>query len=263
MTGNEPELPENVRRLAPDVAPDIPVEAPPPPFAPRVPVWGYKDLIVVAGLALPSFLIIVLLGGIVSLGFHLKQNFVTLPVEFGGYVIWFSAIALYLRTKYKVGFWRALAWRWQSRYLLPALLGGIVLGITVGLAGFVLKTPKLEEGIIQELLRDPVTRVMVMISATTVGPVCEELIFRGFLLPLLARTFGPAPAVMLSALPFALLHGPQYKWTWQLVLLIFLAGCAFGWTRLRTGSTATSAVMHAAYNSFFFLTYFAQKGLEV
>lgn len=256
MNGNEPEAPQNV----PETPELVPVELAP---TPRSPIWGYKDLVVVAGLALPAFLIVTTLGGIIALAMRLKQNTIALPVEFAGYLIWFCGIALYLRTKYNVGFWRALGWRWQPGYVLPALLGGIALGVTVGLAGFVLKTPKIEEGILQQLLENPVTRVMVMISATTVGPLCEELIFRGFLLPLLARTFGALVAILLAALPFALLHGPQYKWTWQLVLLIFLAGCAFGWTRVRTGSTATSAVMHAAYNSFFFLTYFAQKGLEV
>jgi membrane protease YdiL (CAAX protease family) len=254
---NESQVPENMPESAP-------LEASPAPLpSPRVPLWGYKDLLVVLSLAIPSFVSIALLGGIIALAMNVKQNYIALPVEFVGYLVWFVVIALYLRTKYGVGFWRALGWRWQPEYFLSALVGGIALGVAVGITGYLLKTPKLEEGIIQELLRSPITRVMVIISATTVGPVCEELVFRGFVLPLLARTFGAIAAVMLSALPFAILHGPQYKWTWQLVLLIFVAGCAFGWARLRTGSTATSAVMHSAYNSFFFLTYFAQKGIDV
>jgi membrane protease YdiL (CAAX protease family) len=60
------------------------------------------------------------------------------------------------------------------------------------------------------------------------------------------------PGIILTALPFALLHGPEYAWSWRHVLLIAVAGCAFGLIRYRTGSTASSAIAHAAYNSTFF-----------
>ena len=258
MIDNDPQTPEPTPE---PVSPELIIPAPPP----RQPIWNYKDLLLVLALAIPSFVAVIVVGGILMVATSMKdKNVVVLPSEFLGYLIWFLLVAGYLRTKYNIRFWRALGWRWQSGYVLPALLGGVALALTVGITGFLLKTPRIEEGLIQELLKNPVTRIMVVISAVTIGPICEELIFRGFVLPLLARTFGDVIGVTLTALPFALLHGPQYKWTWQLVLLIFMAGCAFGWTRLRTGSTATSAVMHSAYNSVFFVTYFfAQKGLDI
>src|SRR5256885_2249784 len=83
-------------------------------------------------------------------------------------------------------------------------------------------------------------RCRVATLAVTLGPVSEELIFRGFLFPLLARTFGVVVAILGAALPFALLHGPQYAWSWRHILLVLLAGCAFGWVRHRTGSTAVA-----------------------
>jgi membrane protease YdiL (CAAX protease family) len=36
------------------------------------------------------------------------------------------------------------------------------------------------------------------------------------------------------------------------VVLISLAGAAFGWMRQATGSTRASTIMHAAYNALFF-----------
>ena len=48
---------------------------------------------------------------------------------------------------------------------------------------------------------------------------------------------------------FALLHGPQYAWSWRHVLLIAVAGSAFGWWRVTHGSTGASALMHAGYNA--------------
>ena len=63
------------------------------------------------------------------------------------------------------------------------------------------------------------------------------------------------PRFVLSALPFALLHGPQYAWSWRHLVLITVAGVAFGYARYRSGSTAAAAIVHAAYNTTFFLAF--------
>jgi membrane protease YdiL (CAAX protease family) len=54
--------------------------------------------------------------------------------------------------------------------------------------------------------------------------------------------------LLVTALPFSLLHGPQYNWSWQRLLVLTLASIAFGLIRHRTGSTAASSLTHAAYN---------------
>ncbi len=88
-----------------------------------------------------------------------------------------------------------------------------------------------------------------------IGPVCEELAFRGFLMPLLVRSFGPIPGIFGAALPFAVLHGDQYAWTWQYLALVALAGAVFGWLRYRTHSTLASALMHSTYNATFYAAF--------
>ena len=69
------------------------------------------------------------------------------------------------------------------------------------------------------------------------APVCEELMFRGFLQPLLVRSLGAAAGILATALPFGLLHFQEYGNSWRHVLLISLSGVAFGWMRHATGST--------------------------
>jgi membrane protease YdiL (CAAX protease family) len=81
------------------------------------------------------------------------------------------------------------------------------------------------------------------------------MLFRGFLLPLLVRSIGPWLGIILTAVPFALLHGAQNHWAWQPVLLIGIAGIAFGYVRYKTGSTTAAFLMHAAYNATGFLGY--------
>jgi membrane protease YdiL (CAAX protease family) len=104
--------------------------------------------------------------------------------------------------------------------------------------------------------------ILVGIFAVTLGPLCEELAFRGFLQPLLVRSVGAALGIFLTSVPFGLLHLQEYSWSWRHALLITLAGCAFGVVRYRTRSTAVAAVMHAAYNSTFFIAaWFSGEGV--
>jgi membrane protease YdiL (CAAX protease family) len=112
---------------------------------------------------------------------------------------------------------------------------------------------------VARLLRDRWSILLVGTFAVTLGPLAEELIFRGFLQPLAVRSFGQWAGITLASAPFALLHGPQYAWNWQHMLLLFLASFVFGYTRHRTGSTAASTVVHATYNLTFFVGYLAQR----
>jgi membrane protease YdiL (CAAX protease family) len=53
---------------------------------------------------------------------------------------------------------------------------------------------------------------------------------------------------LVTAAAFSFLHGSQYEWHWQYLLVLFLAGSAFGLARHRTGSTAASFMLHMGYN---------------
>lgn len=108
-------------------------------------------------------------------------------------------------------------------------------------------------------MRDRLSIALIGLFSSTLGPLCEELVFRGFFQPLLIRTFGVPLGILLCAVPFALLHGPQYHWSWQVVVLLTLAGATFGYTRLLTRSTAASTLVHATYNLTFFMGYLLQR----
>ena len=94
---------------------------------------------------------------------------------------------------------------------------------------------------------------LLRIFAVVLGPVFEELLFRGFLQPLLERALGRWLAILLAATGFAMLHGQQYQWAWQQLLVVGLAGVAFGYARYKTGSTAAAALLHGGYNLTFFV----------
>jgi len=228
--------------------PPAPVEPPPPE---RYPFWSYSDLAVFVLFALPSLVVAMLIVRAVHMALGTvgrNKALELLPGQFLGFAISFLLLWLLLKMKYDRPFWASLGWvrPWES--LVPRAAAGVALAFGIALAGALLKTPDIDMPM-KELLKDNLSLVLVGISAATLGPVFEELAFRGFLMPLLVRSLGAVPGIVMSALPFALLHGPQYSWSWRHILLITLAGSAFGWMRHRSGSTAAAAVMHAAYNA--------------
>jgi len=238
-----------------------PAAVPAPAPTPREPFWDYKDLALFAGMAIPSLLMGAALVDLV-LWKLLPDSGKALPLllsQFVGYGLWFSSLYWMLHARYHRPFWRSLGWTWPRRWMLASLFAGPILALGVVLVGVALRTPEVDMPM-KQLMRDRFSMLLVGLFAVTLGPLCEELAFRGFLFPLLARSLGPVPAIVLSALPFALLHGPQYAWSWRHVLLIALAGMAFGWSRYRSGSTTTSVGMHCTYNLTNFTAFLAQAG---
>ena len=224
--------------------------------------WSYQDLAIFLGLALPC-----LLGGAYIVKVALLALYISspnralelLPAQFLGYALLFAALTVILRLEYERPFWRSLGWRWP-KFPLPAIVAsGIALAFAIGILGALLKTPEVA-GPMKELLTGRSSLIVVVIFGVTLGPLCEELAFRGFIQPLLIRSLGAAPGILLSALAFGLLHLPQNDFAWQYGVLITLTGIAFGWMRWISSSTLGSTVMHCAYNLTLFLGFFAQGG---
>jgi hypothetical protein len=234
---------------------------PPPPE--RDPFWGYGDLLIFAGLTLPCLLLAL---GVVKAAFwilHLHPAVKTwelLVAQFAFYALLSGVLAVLFRAQYGRPFWLSLGWI-TPRLPLPAVVaGGVGLAVAVLLLGVLIRTPRIESPL-TELLKDPTSLVLLAIFGSIVAPVCEELVFRGFLQPLLVRSLGAAAGIVATALPFGLLHLQEYGNSWRHVLLISLSGVAFGWMRQVTGSTKAAAGMHSAYNAFQFMLLLMAKGM--
>jgi len=232
------------------------------PSRQRCPLWGTLDVLFMLGFALPALVaatLLVLAAAMVWPFWRSLRAVQVLAMQFLFWGLWFAALYGLIRWKYGERFWKALGWVRPPRgYAQAAALGVLTAGGVIG-AAIVLRPPRVPMPLL-ELLKDPLSLAVVGAFAITLGPVCEELAFRGFLLPWLVRWIRPAPAILLSGALFAALHGPEYAWSWRHVVLIGLAGAAFGLVRYRTGSTAAAAMMHAAYNLVFFATLLAQPG---
>jgi membrane protease YdiL (CAAX protease family) len=81
--------------------------------------------------------------------------------------------------------------------------------------------------------------------ATVVAGVCEEIVFRRGLYGVVER-FGPAFAILATAVVFGVVHAPMYGWA--VVPIDVGAGLVFGWQRWATGGWTSPAITHVLAN---------------
>ncbi|MEO8368349.1 MAG: type II CAAX endopeptidase family protein [Candidatus Solibacter sp.] len=238
-----------------------PVGPPVPPE--RDPFWGYMDLLIFAGFAIPCMLagLGVVKGSLWVLRLHAPvSTWELLAAQFAGYAFLFGALALLFRMQYDRPFWRSLGWV-APRMPFPTIVAyGVMLVFGLGMLGRLIHIPT-GENPLTKLFKDPTSVILIAIFGSIIAPVCEELVFRGFLQPVLVRSLGAVAGVLATALPFGMLHYQEYGNSWRHVLLISLSGVAFGWIRQATGSTKAAAGLHASFNGFQFVALIAAKGL--
>ena len=82
-----------------------------------------------------------------------------------------------------------------------------------------------------------------------IGPLVEELLFRGALLSVLRTRLGDGWAIAVSAILFGAVHLPDLGWLWYAVPNLVLIGVFCAWLRVRSGSIWPGFVAHAANNA--------------
>jgi len=152
---------------------------------------------------------------------------------------------LVTRERRQSRFWDALRWNWPSGASFY-LLAGVLIQVIFIIAEQFLPLPK--ETPFEELLRRRMSVYLIAVFSVTIGPLIEELFFRGFLYPVLRRSIGVSAAILATALPFALMHAAQYGYSWASVLLIFVLGVVLTGVRERKNSLAAPFLIHVAYN---------------
>lgn len=91
-------------------------------------------------------------------------------------------------------------------------------------------------------------RIALTLTVASIGPLVEELLFRGALLSALLRHMGAFPAALASAALFALVHLPDLRWLWYALPNLVLLGLVLAWLRLRANSLWPSVIAHGCNN---------------
>jgi membrane protease YdiL (CAAX protease family) len=241
----------------------------PPPTAlaesdPEV-FWGFSELFLFIGLAVPAMLAgFGLVRAVVAIfRLHPIRVAESLMQQFVGYFFLFLVLVVIFRVQYGRPFWASLGWRPFRVSPLLVATSGCLTAFAVVVIGTLIRTPTTSNPLTELMLESRASMILVTIFGVSLGPLAEELAFRGFIQPLLTRRLGALAGIVLSAVPFGFLHFAEYGNSWRHAVLISGAGAAFGWMRHATGSTKASTLMHSAYNALFFAALWSSKPIGV
>ena len=226
----------------------------------REPAWGWDDLALLTGSILPALLagaVLTRIGKEILPGVFASRAIEAFFFQTVFYAVTLGALYGIVAIKHDRPFWKALHWTMTFRGAWWCVLSAPVLIVVVSLMAEIMRTPIIPSPW-QDLIAGKGSQFLVMVFATILGPFWEELLFRGFLYPLLERSLGPWLAILGAAIPFGVIHGAQNRWVWQYVVLVALSGVVFGIARYKTGSTAAATLAHSAYNTALFLVFLMQ-----
>jgi membrane protease YdiL (CAAX protease family) len=282
---------------------------PPPPPAPvfavepyarprRIPNIGHTILfflVAIIVLLLTSVSVFALVMGLHLLGPEtpdqlLREPRLLIPSMAAGYLIALAIVWAIFTHLWQGPFAQALHWNFSvvRRRWVSLLAGGVVLSLVVQFLSNFLPIPKTLP--IDDFFRTPADVWMVALFGTLLAPVCEELAFRGFLLPSLAsawdwlRGFRRPSEVSLMAsdrgaqydprwsiaallfsstvtsIAFALVHADQLAHAWAPLAILFAVSLVLCGVRLWSHSLAASTLIHATYNGTIFTILFFGTG---
>jgi uncharacterized protein len=254
LMNGEPQTPV---QLAAEPVPPLPLE--PVPAAPKAgenPIWnGWDVLLMAVFTALITLFIMPLLVVLAARQFaYPHEGWSALAQKPAlvllSYLLGYVVVALYMillvEGKYHTRFWPAIRWNW------PGISGVSMAGIGVLMLGFdvlgqkFLPLPKSTP--FDQFFQHPRDAYLLAAFAVTLGPLMEELFFRGFLYPVLARRTGAVSGILITGLLFGLIHAPEYRYSWAAVLIVCMVGVVLTAVRAFTKSVASSFLAHVGYN---------------
>ncbi len=211
------------------------------------PFWGFGEVFLTVAVFLVG------LGLAANIASHFlhqdaKLGYWAVVEEFSAYAILFGALKLLFHFHGRP-LLKSLGWVPQP-FKVGTLLGiGFGLFVIGAVFQVLLRTPEMQTPFDRLINGDPLSRVAIALFGVTLGPVIEELIFRGLLQPVMMNVAGVLPGILITSALFGVVHLNQNANLWQSGVLITLAGFGFGVVRHVTGSTRASALTHIAYNA--------------
>jgi CAAX protease family protein len=234
--------------------------SPEPRYEPRYPLilaepdrpsWGFGEIFIGAAI---FFVLegLVVSGAKAILHDAAKLGYWEVAELFTSYVLLFGVLKIifFLRGRPLLP---SLGWVRQPFSPVSLVLAGFLLVLVSLLLQILLRTPDVQTPFSQMLDSGLASRIAISLFGVTIGPVAEELLFRGFLQPVLINAAGVFPGILATSALFGAMHLAQNADLWQAGVTITVAGFGFGVVRHIAGSTRASSIVHVAYNVLPFL----------
>lgn len=260
-------------------------EPPPPPPAPlplsaapgkadENPVFNILDVFLIVVVAVGSLIFCLLVAMGIFSALHPSRSLDPKALAFNAFLIIPSQITAYILTvgfmvflvwqRYRTGFLQAVRWNTPAAKLAwGALAGGAGLALISQLLSLTLQRWIPKSLPIDQFFRTPGSAYMLAAFGVLVAPLVEELFFRGFLYPALARPLGTVPAIAITSAGFALVHAQQLAQAWAPLLILFGVGTTLTLVRAISKSVALCVLIHVGYNfTLFTFAFIATSGFR-
>jgi uncharacterized protein len=237
-------------------------ESPARPLLAEDPPWSFWEVVALAAITFVAMVVCIL-----AVGFALRPYVaphqpwtaaMTRPeVIVGGqlvaYTLLFFLMYAIVRNHIDGDVFAAIRWNWPKNWG-NYLLAGLLLAICLVPFEYFLPIPKKLP--VDEFFKTARDAYILSIFGIFFAPIFEELFFRGFLYPVIARRLGMGASIFITSVLFAGIHGSQLKYSWAPVLMIFIVGLTLTTVRALKKSVAATILMHMAYNGTIFVAAF-------
>ncbi len=177
-------------------------------------VWTWQDLGFFLGSILPS----ALLASFCAAWFT-ETAVRALIFQVAIYILLLSVLYGLAHMRHETQLQIAASWTTRFPGAPYYILTGPLLAIVMVALSELLRAPAVTNPV-DLLTTGSIPLPVVSLFAVVIGPLFEELFFRGFLQPLLAAHWGQRIGLFLTSAGFSLLHGVQYEWHWQYLLVL-------------------------------------------
>lgn len=224
--------------------------------------WGWLDVVMIVPFAFAVIFIfaLIIVGCEVAL-FHAQGSYIRAHLSFmliSAQILMeislLGYLALQIRHRSNLPFWSTIGWhplrpRNISRVgaYFGLIVGGVALALFVSLASAAF--PPTHPLPIERIFQTRSLTLLFMVTAVVIAPVVEETVFRGYLYPVAARSFGIVGGVIFTGAVFGLLHGSQLWGGWWQIGLLVVVGIIFTYVRAITRTVLSSFLLHISYNS--------------
>jgi tetratricopeptide (TPR) repeat protein len=140
------------------------------------------------------------------------------------------------------------------------LVKGLGIGCAIGVASYLwnLMSPShsssnssqrhLVEPILQMVVTPGAQQILAILLFVLLGPICEEMMFRGILYGGYRKSFGPWWALLITTAVFVAIHFPYYIYVPYRIVPYIVASLALLWCRLHWKAIGPAIAAHSGIN---------------
>lgn len=243
-----PGQPEN-----PYHSPDEVAVAPPAPPRGNVPTWFYNPFDL-----LGMGFVFMLFSGLVTMSLQQSEkakaalNSETLLSSIGFQFIIAFIVMSFVLFRVRPDIWLGLKWKkwpWVFAIAPASVISMWLFFATLHFSGFMKWIESLGVETVQDTVKllqesnDPTIIGLMVFAAVVAAPLCEEIVFRGYLYGAAKKFAGPWIGTVASALVFSAAHGSLAA-----LLPLFVLGCLLVFLYEKTGSIWAPIAVHLLFN---------------